>query len=120
MDAELAFHIDETARRLEAKGLRPKEAREEAIRRLGAIPDVQRSAMNKERSLRLRDLIDDFIDDLRYAASNLARRPAFTAIAVATLAIGIGANTAIYTAVDAMLYRALPFREPDRLMDIVL
>jgi putative ABC transport system permease protein len=120
MDAELAFHIEETAKRLEAKGLRPEDARAEAIRRLGNVAPLQHSNQHKERTLRMRDLIDDFIDDLRYAARNLARRPAFTAVAVATLAIGIGANTAIYTAVDAMLYRALPFREPDRLMDIVL
>jgi putative ABC transport system permease protein len=122
MQDELAFHIDETARRLEAKGMSPQAARAEAERRLGsgALGTLTDSARHKEETLRMRNLIDDFIDDLRYAIRGLARRPAFTAVAVATLAIGIGANTAIYTAVDAMLYRALPFREPERLMDIVL
>jgi putative ABC transport system permease protein len=121
MKDELAFHMEETIKRLEAKGLSPEEARAEAERRLGASAQaLTHSAESKERTLRMRDLIDDFIDDLRYAIRGLARRPAFTAVAVATLAIGIGANTAIYTAVDAMLYRSLPYREPERLMDLVL
>ncbi|HSA55604.1 MAG TPA: ABC transporter permease, partial [Gemmatimonadaceae bacterium] len=61
----------------------------------------------------------DLRDDVRYALRGLARRPGFTVIAVLTLAIGIGANTAIYSAIDALLLRSLPFREPGRLMDIV-
>jgi putative ABC transport system permease protein len=121
MRDELAFHMEETTRRLEARGMSPEAARAEAQRRLGASAEsLSHSAESKERTLRVRELVENFIDDIRYAIRNLARRPAFTAVAVATLAIGIGANTAIYTAVDAMLYRALPFHEPDRLMDLVL
>jgi predicted permease len=67
----------------------------------------------------MRGRLYDFVDDVRYALRGLVRRPGFTAVAVLTLAVGIGANTAIYSAVDALLLRSLPFPEPQRLMDIV-
>ena len=58
--------------------------------------------------------------DLRYAVRALRRQPGFTVVAVLTLAIGIGANTAIFSVIDATLLRALPFREPERLMSVML
>ena len=124
MRDELAFHIEERVAQLVDLGLTPGEAREEAIRRLGpAWDDVERqlgqSAELKERRLNVRERWREFIDDVRYAWRGLAARPGFTAIAVLTLGIGIGANTAIYSAVDALLLRSLPFAEPGRLMDIV-
>lgn len=68
----------------------------------------------------MRDRFDSAIQDVRYALRGLARRPGFAAVAILTLAVGIGANTAIYSAVDALLLRSLPYREPSRLMDIAL
>ncbi len=62
----------------------------------------------------------DVLHDLRFAARTLARQPGFTAIAVFTLAVGIGANTAIYSVVNATLLRTLPFQDPDRLMKLSL
>src|SRR5262245_52475248 len=56
--------------------------------------------------------------DIRYGVRVLAKRPAFTAVVVLTLALGIGANTAIFTVVDAALLRALPYKEPDRLVQL--
>ena len=125
MREELAFHVEERAARLAASGMAPEAARAEAIRLLGSDLDdaaetLGESAEHKERTLDMRDWMHDFADDMRYAMRGLARRPGFTAIAVITLALGIGANTAIYSAVDALLLRSLPFREPDRLMDIAL
>ena len=64
--------------------------------------------------------METILQDLRYAVRTLARQPGFTAIAVFTLAVGIGANTAIYSVVDATLLRTLPFQDPDRLMKISL
>lgn len=124
MRDELAFHVDERAAQLTALGMPADQARDEAIRRLGhSWAEVEQqlghSAERKERRLDVRDRLREFGDDVRYAIRGLASRPGFTAIAVLTLGIGIGANTAIYSAVDALLLRSLPFREPDRLVDIV-
>ncbi|MEP6778846.1 MAG: hypothetical protein ABJC26_03080 [Gemmatimonadaceae bacterium] len=68
----------------------------------------------------MRERIRDLLDDVRYALRGLARRPAFGAIAIVTLALRIGANTAIFSAIDALLLRALPFEKPDRLVDVTL
>jgi len=75
-------------------------------------------------SNRLRDhvhgLLESVVQDVRFAARALCRRPGFTAVAALTLAVGIGATVAIFSAVDAMLLRRLPFREPERLMTVSL
>ena len=124
MRDELQFHVEERIAQLVALGMSPEQARAEAIRRLGpAWADTEQqlgaSAEQKERRLNVRDRLQEFADDVRYALRGLAARPGFTAIAVLTLGIGIGANTAIYSAVDALLLRSLPFAEPGRLFDIV-
>ena len=124
MRDELAFHIDERTAQLMALGMSADDARAEAIRRLGqTYADTERrlgdSAELKERRLDMRAKLREFGDDIRYAFRGLAARPGFTAIAVLTLGIGIGANTAIYSAVDALLLRSLPFENPGRLLDIV-
>jgi predicted permease len=124
MQDELAFHLDERVAQLIALGMTPDEAREEAIRRLGStLADAEQqlghSAERKERRLDVRERLREVADDVRYAVRGLAARPGFTAIAVLTLGIGIGANTAIYSAIDALLLRSLPFTEPGRLLDIV-
>jgi putative ABC transport system permease protein len=124
MRDELAFHVEERVAQLVALGMAPDEARREAIRRLGpawedTIHHLGESAEVKERRLNVRERVQEFVDDVRYALRGLAARPGFTAVAVLTLGIGIGANTAIYSAVDALLLRSLPFAEPGRLFDIV-
>jgi putative ABC transport system permease protein len=124
MREELAFHIEERVSQLVALGMSPDDARAEAIRRLGLTwVDAERqlgdSAEHKERRLDMQERIRELRDDIRYAMRGLANRPGFTAIAVLTLGVGIGANTAIYSAVDALLLRSLPFAEPGRLLDIV-
>lgn len=124
MREELEYHLEARVAHLVARGMDPETARAEALRRLGSpLTEITRrlgdSAELKERRLDVRNRIADLVDDTRYALRGLARRPGFTAIAVLTLAIGIGANTAIYSALDALLLRSLPFREPGRLMDIV-
>ena len=66
----------------------------------------------------MHERLEELWQDVRYAARGLVRRPGFTAIAILTLAVGIGANTAIFSAVNAMMFRPLPFRDPDQLMNV--
>jgi putative ABC transport system permease protein len=125
VDAELESVIASRVEYLIARGMSPAMAREEALRRIGASLDEARaqlhhSAHHREQRMQLRERIANFAQDLRYAARGLASRPTFTLVAVATLAIGIGATTAIFSAVNVLLLRRLPFANPDQLMKVTL
>jgi predicted permease len=125
VDAELESYLDARVEYLVARGMSTTDARTEAVRRLGVSLDEARrrlhhSAEHRESRMQLRERVDDFVQDLRYAARGLAHRPAFTTVAVLTLAIGIGATTAIFSAVNALLLRPLPFDKPDELMGVTL
>jgi putative ABC transport system permease protein len=116
---ELEFHVGLEAMQREhaAHGeLSAREARFAAKRRLGNATYYQ------EESRRVSGLafVDTVLQDIRFALRSFRRTPMFTAVTVLTLAVGIGANTAIFSAVDAVLLRPLPFHEPDRLMSVSL
>ena len=66
----------------------------------------------------MNERVEEILQDVRYAARGLMRRPGFTTIAILTLAVGIGANTAIFSAVNAVMFRPLPFRDPQQLMNV--
>ena len=108
---ELHFHLEMEAANLERQGVAPDVARREARRRLGGY-DRYNEEMRDVRGGRWRDAL---IQDARYGLRMWRRFPAFTAIVLATLAIAIGANTAIFSVVDAALLRPLPFPNDDRL-----
>jgi putative ABC transport system permease protein len=121
LESLLASRIDS----LVAHGLSYDTARAEALRRLGASIDnvrdqLHHSAELRERRMQFHERLDDLAQDIRYAARGLARRPAFTAVAVLTLAIGIGATTAIFSAVNVLLLRPLPVAHPRELMRVSL
>jgi hypothetical protein len=95
-------------------GMSPEEARRQAILKFGAIQAL-RDDYRDERSL---PFLDNLTRDVRYGLRGLQRNIGFTMAAVLTLALGIGANTAIFTIVNAVLLREMPFEEPQRLMRI--
>ena len=120
MDEELQHFIEERVAYLTARGHSEAAARTEALRRFG--PSFQQgramlrhSARKRARHMRLHIYLSDLLHDVRYAARGLTRRPGFAVVAILTLALGIGADTAIYSAVNALLLRPLPFRAPERL-----
>ncbi len=114
IDDELSFHLEQEIRQNMARGMSPAEARRVALRDLGGLAQT-REAM---RAIRL-TWVDEIGRDVRYAARGLARNPGFTFVAVLTLALGIGANTAIFSLVNTLMLRSLPVRQPEQLVEMV-
>ncbi|HVT41120.1 MAG TPA: ABC transporter permease [Gemmatimonadaceae bacterium] len=121
-DAELASVIDAKTEYLTARGMAPDAARAEARRMLGepggTRADLRRSAERRERRLAAFERLGEATADMRYALRTFRRAPLFAGAAVVTLALGIGANTAIYSAVSAVILRPLPYTDPDRLVTV--
>jgi len=121
VDDELRFHLDMRAAELTARrGLAPADARAEALRQFGDVEDARRYMRGEdartETTTRRRELMADLRQDLMHALRALRRSPGFTAVVVLALAFGIGATTAIFTLVDAMLLRPLPVPAPNQLV----
>lgn len=122
-DVELDAVIAERIAFLTARGVPPVEAQAQALLHVGesltaARARLRASAEHREQTLMLRERIAEAWIDLRHAARSLARNPVLSTAMVLTLALAIGANTAIYSAVRAVILRPLPYAEPDRLVSI--
>jgi predicted permease len=115
LDEEMAFHRAQAERDFVAEGMSPEEARYAAMRQFGNGTRI------KERS---RELIgfraETVLHDLRYALRQLVSSPGFTLVILLTLALAIGANTAIFSVINGVLLKRLPYEQPDRLMRIFL
>ncbi len=122
VEEELRFHLEAKARDLIDRGVSPERARAEALREFGDIAGVRRlceaSAKSRERTIDRRHYWSGWGQDLRYAGRTLRKTPIVTVIAVVSIALGIGANTAIFTLFDQVLLRKLPVAEADRLVRV--
>ena len=120
VDTEVALHIDLRVQQLVRQGVSPDVALQEAQRRFGsvrALQSLEQMAHWRDRRMSFRDWLDTVAQDIRYALRGLRREPAFTGFAIATLALGIGANAAMFGVVDRLLLRGPDHvTEPDRLV----
>ena len=109
---ELRFHLEKLPEEKVAKGMAPEEARYAALRELGGVEQIKEEC----RDMRRVNYVENFLQDVRYGLRQLRRSPGFTAVAILTLALGIGANTAIFSLLDSVMLRDLPVRDPGRLV----
>jgi predicted permease len=114
LDEEIRFHLDQQVEKNLRAGMAPDQARRRALVRFGGVEQVRESTRDEFRLA----LIQDSLQDLRHGARALRRAPAFTLVAILTLALGIGATTAVFTVVQGVLIKPLPYEDADALVSL--
>jgi predicted permease len=114
LDKELRFHLEEHAAELMTRGVSPEEARRQARMAIGGAEQVKEEC----RDARGTRWLEDLWLDARYAVRTLRQRPGFATVALCTLALGIGATTVMFTLINGVLLKPLPFADPERLMSV--
>jgi putative ABC transport system permease protein len=114
LDEEIRFHLDQQTEKNRRAGMTPEEARRQAVLRFGGPEGVKEQTRDEIRPA----LLDDLVRDAQHGSRVLRRAPAFTAAALLTLALGIGATSAIFSVVRTVMLEPLPYQEPDRIVTI--